>query len=187
MKKIVELKNGIETIQYEFTEKELQLLSKPIPDSPCKSCRDAEVCCGCQEYEKYKTILTEYEDCGVYPFAFDMSSMRDIQKQIQTLQEQYEKLRNGLPEQLLNIVEEKNSQEDDYTAEFCVSGSYGTYICAADTIEELTKTLVDMGFNFHSDEEKRIADWAKTTDGKYHGTNITIRRGELKMTEYTSF
>ena len=74
-----------------------------------------------------------------------------------------------------------------FTADFHVSGSYGTQICTADTIEELIKTLIDRGYNLHKNEEKRIVDWSKTTDKKYYGMNITIRRGELEMTEYTSF
>lgn len=74
-----------------------------------------------------------------------------------------------------------------FTADFCVSGSYGRQVCSADTIEELIQILISRGYNLHPNEEKRIIDWSKTTDKKYYGMSIDIRRGELEMTEYTSF
>lgn len=72
-----------------------------------------------------------------------------------------------------------------FTAEFSVD-LYGTQICMANTIDNLIIAIIDRGFNFSNETQNQIVEWSKTTDKKYYGTGITIRRGESKMTEYTS-
>lgn len=74
-----------------------------------------------------------------------------------------------------------------YTAEYSKRGQYGTGICMADTIEELMEILFDRGYDFNIGERERILDWSKTEKKKYYGMRLTIRCGELEMTEYTSF
>lgn len=76
---------------------------------------------------------------------------------------------------------------EEFTAYFVPCGKYGTQICKADTIDELIKTLIERKYSFHVDEKERIINWSNGKDKKYYGTNITIRRGELEMTDYTSF
>lgn len=74
-----------------------------------------------------------------------------------------------------------------YTAEYSKRGQYGTGICTADTIEELMEILIDRGYTFYPNEKEKILNWSKTDKKKYYGANLTIRCGELEMTEYTSF
>ena len=74
-----------------------------------------------------------------------------------------------------------------YTAEYSKRGQYGNGICMADTIEELIEVLLCRGYVFNVGERKRIINWASTEEKKYYGANLTIRCGELEMTEYTSF
>lgn len=73
-----------------------------------------------------------------------------------------------------------------YTAEYSKSGQYGTSICSAETIEELLGVLTDRGYTFGPIEKQKILNWSKTDKKKYYGANLSIRCGELKMTEYTS-
>lgn len=122
-------------------------------------------------------MLSDYDEDEWY-------SMSDEQKKEWIIKyiEHRQKTEINVAFQGLEVVKMKQ-----FTADFHVFGSYGTQICTADTIEELIKTLIDRGYNLHKNEEKRIVDWSKTTDKKYYGMNITIRRGELEMTEYTSF
>lgn len=74
-----------------------------------------------------------------------------------------------------------------FTAEYGKRGQYGTGVCMADTIEELTEILFDRGYDFAIGEKEEVVEWGKTTKKKYHGRKLTISRGELEMTEYTSF
>lgn len=74
-----------------------------------------------------------------------------------------------------------------FTAEYNKRGQYGTGICTADTIEKLIKILLDRGYEFNDGEKQRVINWSNTTQKKYYGTRLTIRRGELEMTEYTSY
>ena len=74
-----------------------------------------------------------------------------------------------------------------FTAEYHISGQYGTGICAADTLDELIDILSDRGYDFRIGEKGNILNWGSTGKKKYYGTRLTIRRGEDEMTEYTSF
>lgn len=74
-----------------------------------------------------------------------------------------------------------------YTAEYSKRGQHGNGICTADIIQELMEILFDRGYDFNIGERERILDWSKTEKKKYYGTRLTIRCGELEMTEYTSF
>ena len=74
-----------------------------------------------------------------------------------------------------------------YTAEYSRKGHYGTSICTANTIEQLIQKLVDNGYTLHSAENDRVLHWNNTDKKKYYGAGLTIRKGELEMTDYTSF
>lgn len=73
-----------------------------------------------------------------------------------------------------------------FTAEYSLQDKYGYGVCTADTIEELMTTLSSRGCKFTMREMEKIEDWAEGTQKKYYGAWLTIRRGELEMTEYTS-
>ena len=106
MRQIIETQNGIEKVEYEFTKEELELLSQPLPDSPCNKCRDSEFCLGCPEYEQFKIITKKYEEKGVLEFAIDLSMIRNIQKKISKWKKESDEIRDGLPEQLKDLVKE---------------------------------------------------------------------------------
>lgn len=75
-----------------------------------------------------------------------------------------------------------------YTAEYYKYGQTGTSICCADDISSLIETLYLKGYEFDNQKEiQEILNWDNTNKKKYYGTRLTIRRGELEMTEYTSF
>lgn len=73
-----------------------------------------------------------------------------------------------------------------FTAEYHKHGQYGTGICCSNSIEELIKILITRGYKFDKSEMRKILEWEGTAEKKYYGMNLTIRRGELEMTEYTS-
>ena len=75
----------------------------------------------------------------------------------------------------------------NFTAEYSLEGQYGYGICAADTIDELIGSLFCRGYKFVAGDKQRIISWADGEKKKFYGTGLTIRRGELEMTEYTSF
>lgn len=75
-----------------------------------------------------------------------------------------------------------------YIAEFSTREYYGNQICKANSIDELINILDMRDFDFTFNYIKKdIVNWSKTTDKKYYGINIVIKRGESEMTEYTSF
>ena len=74
-----------------------------------------------------------------------------------------------------------------FTAEYRKYGHTGTSICSADDIGELIDALYFRGYEFGWNEIKKIVDWSNTDKKKYYGERLTIRRGALEMTEYTSF
>lgn len=73
-----------------------------------------------------------------------------------------------------------------YTAEYSKKGQCGNSICTADTIGELMEILFDRGYDFRIGEKEDIINWSKTDKKKYYGARLTIRCGDLDMTEYTS-
>ena len=73
-----------------------------------------------------------------------------------------------------------------FTAEYRRYGHTGTRICVADDIGSLIEALYLKGYEFEIGEIQKILEWCRTDNKKYYGMRLTIRRGELKMTEYTS-
>ena len=74
----------------------------------------------------------------------------------------------------------------EFTAEYHKYGQYGTGICCLNNIKELIKILISRGYKFNQNEIRKILEWEGTAKKKYYGMGLTIRRGELEMTEYTS-
>lgn len=74
-----------------------------------------------------------------------------------------------------------------YTAEFSIPNRYGTMVASEDTVEELLNTMISRGFPEAYLNKKRIKEWKKSKNYRYHGTNHMLQYGDTKMTEYTSF
>lgn len=115
MKTIIIKENGTETVSYEFTEADLKLLKKPLPDAPCKKCKDTDSCCGCPEYESYKRMIQPYEDNGIFDFAFALREMAFLKKQMKELQEKYEKYEKDIPPEIREFVHENAREEEEET------------------------------------------------------------------------
>ena len=74
-----------------------------------------------------------------------------------------------------------------FTAEYRRYGQSGKSICMADDIGALIEELYLRGYEFEIGEIQDILKWSNTDKKKYYGMRLDIRRGELEMTEYTSF
>ena len=115
MKTVIIKENGTETVSYEFTETELGLLRKPLPDAPCPKCKDTSFCCGCPEYNFYKKMVQPYKDNGIFDFAFALREMASLKKQIRELREKYEKYEKDLPPEIREFVHENAREEEEET------------------------------------------------------------------------
>ena len=113
MNKIIVTENGTETVSYEFTEMDLELLKKPLPDAPCQKCKDSDFCCGCSKYEYYKNISHLYEDNGVYDFAYTLRAMNSLLQQIIQLQEKYEEYEKELPSEVRELFLKKTKKLEE--------------------------------------------------------------------------
>lgn len=112
MKTIIIKENGTETVGYEFTEKELELLKKPLPDAPCIKCKDVDSSCVCPEYESYNKITQPYKDNGIFNLAFALREMTSLKKQINKLQEKYEEYEKELPPEVRDLLLEKSKNPE---------------------------------------------------------------------------
>ena len=87
----------------EFTDEELSLLKKPLPENPCRACGEKETCCGCQYQAAYHKAIKEYEDKGLYKLALALGRRKHLKKEIGTLQSELDDIENGLPDALLEV------------------------------------------------------------------------------------
>ncbi len=112
MKTVIIKENGTETVSYEFTEADLELLKKPLPDAPCQKCKVTDSCCGCPEYESYKRMIQPYEDNGIFDLAFALRAMTSLKKQMNELQEKYEEYEKDIPPEIREFVHENVKEEE---------------------------------------------------------------------------
>ena len=67
----------------------------------------------------------------------------------------------------------ENVHEREFVAEF-ITDSCIERVCKENTIEELLKSLLDLGYCFHEYEKDRIVNWSRTTHKQFHTLWITI-------------
>ncbi|MFR6158320.1 MAG: hypothetical protein ACLUJV_02195 [Blautia producta] len=115
MKTIIIKENGTETVSYEFSETDLVLLKKPLPDAPCLKCKDTDSCCGCPEYNSYKKMIQPYEDNGIFDLAFALGTMISVKKKINELQEKYEAYEKYFPPEIRKLIHENARAEEEIT------------------------------------------------------------------------
>ena len=86
-----------------FDKSDLKMLSKPIPDNPCSTCRESFACGGCPEAHAYEEEIKPYKDAGIFDYAVKLKNISHTDKQIRELRNQLESDLNTLPEELKSI------------------------------------------------------------------------------------
>lgn len=96
---------------YEFSELDKELLKNPLPHDPCHNCPDISYCCGCPEGSEYVHQIKPYKDAGIYDIASKIRYILDMQSEIEShekeiirLQAEFEKAKNSLPPQVLELL-----------------------------------------------------------------------------------
>lgn len=90
-----------------FDDRDLELLSKPIPLNPCGYCSMGSGCCGCPEHSKYVHVTEEYQERGILKYAEDLKTVSTYKEQIEKIQDKIDDILYGLPEQVKKICEEQ--------------------------------------------------------------------------------
>ena len=93
--------------------------------------------------------------------------------------------------EMMNDINDEMSLTEDvgstkYTAEFTPYGESGTRILVASDIHELISNLIEGGYKFNPVSKKELFDWETSNKKKFYARNLTVRRGEDEMTDYTS-
>lgn len=88
-------------ISYEFTDKDIELLKKDVPESPCGKCRMGGACCGCPEHREWKEkYYNPLRDAGLDEVFTDVNqikeeisemiaNMHDLKKYISKMMKKY--------------------------------------------------------------------------------------------------
>ena len=81
-------------VKYEFTEQELELLKKQLPQNPCIKCELNGVpgCCGCQEAIIYENSIKIYKDLGIFDIAREIQMARDYLNKMEELRKELQLL-----------------------------------------------------------------------------------------------
>ena len=95
-----------------YDEKDYELLRVSallkLPSSPCIKCSLEIGCCGCKEYDRYKSAWKPYEDAGIKDIAKKLLRRIEIKQEISKLEEEFNELTNQIPSQ---FVTESNYKE----------------------------------------------------------------------------
>lgn len=75
-----------------FTNEDIQMLKRPIPDNQCEICSDAGACCGCPTGKRYEDAVKPYKDAGIYAIAIMLRRKAAIRKEIEKLNAETEKI-----------------------------------------------------------------------------------------------
>ena len=84
------------TQTYEFSDNDVKLLQKILPDNPCNGCSDKHCCCGCPSQSKYIATITQYKDAGLYNIACDIKEYHRINLKIECYQKEISELKSKL-------------------------------------------------------------------------------------------
>lgn len=84
--------------QYVFDDEDRRLLSIEIPDNPCDKCYQGTSggCCGCPSYTEYLEIIKPYKDRNIYDLALKFKRMKLIDREIERLKEELEKVKKEI-------------------------------------------------------------------------------------------
>ena len=89
-------------ITYEFEESDFELLKKGLPDDPCDKCSDAprDFCCGCKDYEIYRSEENKFKEANLYEYAKALAKIKNLNKEKKRIQNELSGLWKSLPEEI---------------------------------------------------------------------------------------
>lgn len=88
-----------------FTNEDLELLKKELPNNPCTKC-DAHIrgyCCGCQQRIDYDKMVKIYRDNNIYDIALEIKKINELEKSINKMRKNQEDILSNLPKEIKNI------------------------------------------------------------------------------------
>jgi hypothetical protein len=82
-----------------FTEEDIVLLHKRLPNSPCGKCSLKNGgCCGCEEGRIEQAQIKPYKDNGIYDIACDIARYKHLEDKIKECQDEMAKLKDKIPD-----------------------------------------------------------------------------------------
>lgn len=88
------------------TDEDKKLLSRSLPDDPCKGCRDAGSCCGCPKETNYQAMIKPYKDAGILEYAKIIEDIRRMKGEIKILEMSIDKRYEEFPVELKTYAKE---------------------------------------------------------------------------------
>lgn len=88
------------------------LLSRSLPDDPCKGCRYAGYCCGCPRETNYQAMIKPYKDAGILEYAKIIEDIRRMKGEIKILEMSIDKRYEELPLELKTYAKELIDSEN---------------------------------------------------------------------------
>ncbi|MEG1597737.1 MAG: hypothetical protein RR359_05635 [Bacilli bacterium] len=87
--------------EIKFSESDLELLSKILPNIPCKECLiDSFSCNGCDELLEYNKYIKPYEDNNMYEIALKLKELDNKNKSIKMIRDEQNCILNELPKDI---------------------------------------------------------------------------------------
>ena len=91
--------------RYIFTEEDINILSKPLPLSPCMKCyMYKDGCCGCSAYDEYQKELKPFKDNRLLVIAAGIHKYYSIQSEIENLNDELSNVLSKIPDEIVDKV-----------------------------------------------------------------------------------
>lgn len=91
-------------ITYKFTNKEIELLKKELPDNPCDKCTEKYSCCGCPKSKEYNIKISPYINNNIYEIALRIKKYKKILEKFYDIKEECKKEFEKMPKEIQNIL-----------------------------------------------------------------------------------
>ena len=92
---------------YEFTNKEIKLLKKELPDNPCAKCTERIACCGCPKGREYNIKINPYVDNNIYEIALKIKKYKKTLEKFHNIKEECQKKFEEMPKEIQNMLIEQ--------------------------------------------------------------------------------
>lgn len=95
--------------RYIFTEEDINILSKPLPMTPCMNCtmHIGGGCCGCLTYAEYEKELKPFKDNNLLVIAEGIHKYRSIISEIENLNNELSNVLSKLPDEIVDKLQLK--------------------------------------------------------------------------------
>ena len=92
--------------RYIFTEEDINILSKPLPISPCMGCymNKNGACCGCSAFDEYEKELQPFKDNNLLVIASGIQKYYSIKSEIDNLNDELSNVLSKLPDEIVDKV-----------------------------------------------------------------------------------